>query len=131
MLESRSGVVLWLILTLITGGAFAAVWFVYWMIRDAGSSDPETYTARVVATPESPTQTRLSVSASREDWTLTLESWVQQELVENRTAKEASRGPLGASDIPGQISRLAELRAAEVISVEEFEEKKRDLLDRM
>ena len=52
MLESRSGLVLWLILTLITSGAFAAVWFIYWMIRDAGSSGGEIYTAKVVATPE-------------------------------------------------------------------------------
>jgi hypothetical protein len=131
MLESRSGVVLWLILTLITVGAFAAIWFFYWMIREAGSSDPEIYKARVVATPESPTQTRLSVSASREDWRQTLESWVQQELVENSVAKKASRGQPDASDIPGQISRLAELRDGGVITAEEFEEKKRDLLDRM
>src|SRR5215210_6619834 len=72
MLDSRSGTVLWLILTLITGGAFAAIWFVYYLIRDAGSSDGEVYMAKVVATPESPTQTRLSVSASRDDWTRTL-----------------------------------------------------------
>jgi hypothetical protein len=56
---------------------------------------------------------------------------VQQELVENSVAKKASRGQLDASDIPGQISRLAELRDGGVITAEEFEEKKRDLLDRM
>jgi hypothetical protein len=131
MLESRIGVVVWLILTLITVGVFAAIWFFYWMIREAGPSDPEIYKARVVATPESPTQTRVSVSASRGDWRQTLESWVQQELVENSVAKKASRGQLDASDIPGQISRLAELRDGGVITAEEFEEKKRDLLDRM
>jgi hypothetical protein len=123
--------ILFIILSLITSGAFFVAYGIYWLIREAGSFNPETYTASVVATPESPTKTWLSVTASREDWTQTLESWVQQELVENRAAKEASRGPLGASDIPGQISRLAELRAAGVISVEAFEEKKRDLLDRM
>jgi hypothetical protein len=115
MLESRSGIVMFIILTLITGGAFMAVWVVYWMIRDAGSSDPEIYSARVVATPDSPNRTQLSATASREDWTQTVESWVQQELVENSAAKENSREHLDASDIPGQISRLAELRDGGVI----------------
>ena len=100
MLESPGGIVLWIILSLITAGAFAAVWFLYWMIRDAaGGSGGEIYNARVVATPESPAQTRLSVSTSREDWTRTLESWVQQELVENKAARvppqaRTGKGPL-------------------------------------
>jgi Short C-terminal domain len=132
MLDSRRGVVMFIILTLITGGAFGVVWFIYWIIREAGASGPAIYTATVVATPESPNQTRLSVSASREDWRKTLESWVQKELVENRAAaKETSNEQPGASDIPGQIGHLAELRDGGVITAEEFEEKKRDLLGRM
>src|SRR5215204_2893887 len=80
MWESSGGIIMLLILSLITGGAFFAAYLIYWMIRDAGSSGPEIYTASVVATPESPTKTRLSVTTSREDWTQTLESWVRQEL---------------------------------------------------
>src|SRR5215213_8456235 len=105
------------------------------MIRETGSSGGEIYTAKVVATPEGPTQTRLSVSTSREDWARTLESWAQQELVENKAAKgplyEPSDSAGGPSDIPGQIERLAELRDAGVITAEDFDKKKRDLLDRM
>jgi hypothetical protein len=57
---------------------------------------------------------------------------VQKELVENRAAaKETSNEQPNASDIPGQIGRLAELRDRGVITAEEFEEKKRDLLGRM
>ena len=139
MTESRGGIILWLILSVITLGVFTVVWLFYTTIRDEISmirkdlsSVPKIYNAQVVATPESPTKTRLSVSASREDWRKTLESWVQQELVENRAAaKETSNEQPNASDIPGQIGRLAELRDRGVITAEEFEEKKRDLLGRM
>ena len=37
----------------------------------------------------------------------------------------------GQPDIPSQIQKLAELRDSRVISAEEFERKKKDLLDRM
>lgn len=37
----------------------------------------------------------------------------------------------GAADIPGQIRQLAELKDAGILTEEEFESKKRDLLDRM
>ncbi len=46
---------------------------------------------------------------------------IQRELVENRRAE----------DVPDQIRKLAELRDAGAITNEEFEEKKKDLLERM
>ena len=73
--------------------------------------------------------------------------WIQSELVQKTRAVEASlenpptpirEGPLyeptartESRDIPDQIRKLAELRDTGVISVEEFEAKKKDLLDRM
>jgi len=141
LFESIGGIVLILVLSLITAGAFLAAYVIYFMVRNLVSGDPAIYTARVVATPESSTQTQLLISASREDWERTLESWVQQELVENKAAKVPlqDKGPLfessdtagEARDIPKQLERLAELRDAGVITAEDFDKKKRDLLDRM
>jgi hypothetical protein len=48
------------------------------------------------------------------------------------SARAASGGGVSAPpDIPAQIRQLAELRDSGAITVEEFETKKRDLLDRM
>ena|SRR5215204_2993550 len=63
----------------------------------------------------------------------------QQKQEEKRLEDKVAQGPLynpsavdgGAVDIPNQIERLAELRDAGVITAEDFDEKKRDLLDRM
>jgi hypothetical protein len=131
--DSPGGILLALGLAIVTAGAFIPLYGIYWMLMD--SSSKSEYHAQVIATPESPTQTRLSISASREDWARTLESWAQQELVENKAAKgplyEPSDSAVGTGDIPRQIERLAELRDAGVITTEDFDEKKRDLLDRM
>ena len=88
MVESSGGRVLFLILSLITGGTFFGAYLIYLTISDTVSSAPPTHLARVVATAKSPTKTRLSVSASRGDWTRTLEGWVPQELVEHASAAE-------------------------------------------
>jgi hypothetical protein len=60
-------------------------------------------------------------------------------LATRRPTARTDKGPLyepsavdgRAGDIPSQIERLAELRDAGVITAEDFDEKKRDLLDRM
>jgi len=134
LIDSATGLLLLLVLSIITAGAFLAIYFIYYILMDTADSNKSNVLAkaRIVATVEKHNQTRLSVSASRKDWAQTLEGWVQRELVQNRAAAwGTSQEQQSASDVPEQIKKLAELRDARAISNEEFEAKKRDLLDRM
>ena len=143
--NSWGGLALLVGLSLITFGAFLVLYLCYWIVvvlLDEFELVPTTYTAELVATPVSPTQTTLRVTASRQDWQHTLESWVQKELVENQAAAvdpaeiEASEESTStarsvSTDIPEQIKKLAELRDSGAITEDEFERKKAELLDRM
>lgn len=66
--------------------------------------------------------------------------WIQEgdvarfsEFVRGSIGKQARVGgpPPRSADVPGQIARLAELRDGGILSPEEFEAKKRELLARM
>jgi hypothetical protein len=145
LFNSWGGLALLVGLSLVTFGAFLVLYLGYFVVvlfLDFAELVSMTYTAQVVATPEGPAQTKLQVTASRQDWQHTLESWVQKELVENQAAAgstaevEASEvahstAQSAATDIPEQIKKLAELRDSGVITDEEFERKKAELLDRM
>ncbi len=141
LLSTPSGILLVVLLSIVTAGAFIALYGLYWIMMEA--SNRSVYEAQITATPEGPNRTRLEVTASRQEWAQTLEQWIQEELVEKRAAADLEVPPDSAPqhglfhrpdsgpDIPEQIKRLADLRDSGAISAEEFEAKKRDLLDRM
>ena len=141
LFDSVSGILVLLVLSIITAGAFFAAYLIYYVLMDASSR--KMTEAQVVATPVGANRTRLEVTASRQEWAQTLEQWIQEELVEKSAAADLKVPPDSTSqhgffhrphsspDIPEQIKRLAELRDSGAISAEEFEAKKRDLLDRM
>ncbi len=115
---------------------------IFIFLDDVAELVQTTYKAEITAMPEGPARTRLQVRASRRDWQRTLDSWVQNELVENGAAavdpaeiegaqEEPSAAPPSQTDILEQIRKLDELRDAGVLSEEGFEAKKRELLDRL
>jgi hypothetical protein len=129
-------------LSLITLGAFLALYIVYVFIHiclDIAELIQSTYTAQIIVRPSGTGQAKVQTSASRLDWQQTLDSWVERELVENKAAAVdpaeivAPEEPTTteSTDIPEQIRKLGELRDAGVLTEEEFEAKKKDLLDRM
>ena len=141
LIDSAGGWVVLLGLTVVTFGAFLPIYFLYWLVF---RSNPTTKGAQVVASPEAPGMTRLQTTASRENYAQELDAWVQAELVENRAAALAEGPPaeLGSADAPragdpggtgaaDRIRELAELRDSGLITPEEFEAKKREILDRM
>jgi hypothetical protein len=146
LFNSWGGLALIAVLSLITVGAFLTLYLIYVIavifLSEIAELVQTTYTAQVVAVPAGPGRTQLQVSASRQDWQHTLESWVQKELVENQVAAvdsaeiESSEEPTStthsvSTGIPEQIKKLAELRDSRAITEEEFEAKKKDLLNRM
>ena len=154
LLDTPGGIVVSLILYVITFGAFMVahlIWFLLFGPRVVAQ-------VMVAADPIGEGATRLKVTARGKWGTSKLEyaepvvAWIQRELVENNAAaavealpqptpatdilaqvrdKLAPQRPAPLSDIPDQIRKLAQLRDAGAISNEEFEAKKRDLLDRM
>ena len=154
LLDTPGGIVVSLILYVVTFGAFMVAHLIWLLLFG-----PRVVAQVVVAAdPIGEGATRLKVTAQGKWGTSKLEyadpvvAWIQRELVENRaaTAVEALPPPAPATDIlaqvrdkltpqqpaprseiPDQIRKLAELRDAGAISNEEFEAKKRDLLDRM
>jgi hypothetical protein len=143
--NSWGGVALIAGLSLITLGAFLILYIVYvfiYICLEMAELIQATYTAQVIVRPSGAGQAKVQTSTSRLDWQQTLDSWVEKELVENKAAAvdppetSASEGlaPTEGSattDIPEQIRKLGELRDAGVLTEEEFEAKKKDLLDRM
>jgi len=124
------GVGAFLLLTIVTGGTFFLLW-VIWVIFLKEDFDPQ---VAVTADAVGPSQTRIVVKWQRRpELAPPVEEWVQRELVENRTAAPEPTATPGLTDqdIPEQIGRLAKLRDAGAITSEEFETKKRELLDRM
>ena len=79
-------------------------------------------------------QTRLYVISKDRRYARTLERWMKEELPAQAASIELSLSAAQdstATDIPEQIKKLAELRDQGILSAEEFEVKKTDLLDRM
>ena len=134
LIDSAGGIILLVLLSLITGGAFFVVWVLWALIRDAGDSDR----AQLLATAETPGTVRLTVTATNSKYGTTLSEWVQSELADNEAAavevileQSATNAQTNGGSIPDQIRQLAELRDAGAITSEEYEAKKADLLDRM
>src|SRR3712207_4720690 len=78
LFNSWGGLALLVGLSLVTFGAFLVLYLSYFLVvlfLDFAELVSMTYTAQVVATPEGPAQTKLQVTASRQDWQHTLESW--------------------------------------------------------
>jgi hypothetical protein len=139
------GCIVWLALFVVTLGVAIIVWL-FWII-----SEREDFLPKVVVTayPESPGVSKVTLTSEKKpEYAEPVAAWIQRELVEKTRAVEASqqtaptsrqeglatRQPTASTtsaDIPDQIRKLAELRDAGVISADEFENKKRDLLDRM
>ncbi len=114
-----------LALTILTLGAYLVAWL-FWIIVIR-----EPYRLSITLTAEPPGKTRLKVSASRKTDGEALEAWIQEELVEKQGAL-AYEAPVKPSlDTADQIRRLAELREQGILSSQEFETKKANLLDRM
>lgn len=118
-------------LTVVTGGLFLLVYWL-WRVEWQAEKIPR---ASVTATPETPHTTRLSLTADKQEWGETLANWIQRELVENNaaapvTVEGAQQEPV-ANNVPEQIKKLAELRDSGAITEEEFQAKKKDLLDRI
>jgi len=120
------------------------IYMVYWgLLKPVSETAPARGTAHVLVAQEG-TRTRLEVKANKPKYQRRLEEWVevkfptaQRVAPEEETPVVPEEPPLRVQavsqpgDIPDQIRKLAELRDTGVISVEEFETKKRDLLDRM
>ena len=142
---SPIGCIVWLALFVVTLGAAFLAWL-FWVLMER-----EAFLPRVVVTayPESPGVCKVTLASEKKpEYAEPVAAWIQRELVEKTSAVEApqqtpptpiqeglaTQQPTSSStggDIPEQIRKLAELRDAGVLSTEEFETKKRDLLDRM
>lgn len=138
------GCFVWLALFVVTLGAAIIVWLI-WVLFERQGILPQVV---VTAYTERPGVSRVTVTSEKKpEYAEPVVDWIQRELVQKTRAVEASQenpptpireGPLYeptartySGDIPDQIRKLAELRDTGIISVEEFEAKKRDLLDRM
>ncbi len=139
------GCILWILVALVSFGTALAVWLYWWFI-ERESFLPQ---VEVNAYPESFGVTRVTVRAEKPakkeetpEFTEPVAQWIQRELVENRRASERAPRrrrrrsstldrPAAPVDPAEQIRRLAELRDSGALTEEEFEAKKKDLLDRM
>lgn len=154
MLHSFSGTLMWCLLTLLTFGIFPWVYLAWVLLFRPPVIGRVDVTA--AATPATPHRTVVEVRAGPPEPGQPVEEWIQRELIENRAAAgmetpqstervdrlrrfvqnventaaqaEENRQP---SDVPDQIRKLADLRDTGALTDEEFEAKKKDLLDRM
>ena len=146
LFQSWGGLALIAGLSLITLGTFLVCYLIYLIIymflEDMAELIQTTYKAQVIASPAGTGRTKIQASASRPDWQRTLDSWIERELVENKAAavdpadlvapEEPSSTEVSANtDIPEQLRKLGQLRDSGVLTEEEFEAKKKDLLNRM
>ena len=128
-----------MVLSILTLG----IYFVYLNLKPASEIAPARGAAHVLVAREG-NRTRLDVRANKSKYQRRLEEWVEEKFPtaqrvapEEETPVLPEEPPLRVEafsqqgDIPDQIRKLAELRDTGVISVDEFETKKRDLLDRM
>jgi hypothetical protein len=124
------GCAVWLILGIVTFGAAILLWLMWWMF-ERDSILPQVV---VTAYPEGAGLSRVTVvSEKKPEYIEPLAEWIRRELVENRKAAEElpDLSDLPTNDIPDQIRKLDELRKAGIVSNEEFEAKKKELLNRM
>lgn len=147
--DSPSGLLVLLVLSLITASLFLWVYGLWTLLfRPAVEARVD-----VTATPIGMDKTKVTVEGITPEHTEPVETWIRRELVENRAGagieaspnftpfgngilaqvkeKLATQQPPPESTIPDQIRKLAELRDDGAITNEEFEAKKRSLLDRM
>lgn len=121
------GCMIWVALAVVTLGAAILLWLLWWMFERDGIL-PQVV---VTAYPEGTGMSRVTiVSDKKPEYAEPVIEWIQRELVVNKKATK-SLPDLPTKGIPGQIRALAELRDAGAITPEEFEAKKRDLLDRL
>jgi hypothetical protein len=91
----------------------------------------------VTAYPAGPGKSTVTVvSAKKPEYLRPLVEWMQREFVQKKSASgRLERHPSGHSsgdnNIPQQIRLLAKLRYEGAITEDEFESKKKDLLDRI
>lgn len=125
------GCVVWLLLFIVTLGAAILAWLA-WILWLRDDYVPAVY---VGAYPESTSLSRVTLSSKRKpEYLEPIAEWIQRELVEKRRAADSlleQRGSSKDDDIPAQIRKLGELRDAGVLTEDEFERKKSELLDRM
>lgn len=122
------GCLIWLVLFVVTAGTALVVW-IYWWLFERESILP---TVIVTAHLEEASRSRVTVvSKKRPEYAEPVVEWIQRELVEGKKAARVVQGQPAVGDIPDQIRRLAELRDTGILTEEEFESKKRDLLDKM
>ena len=76
-------------------------------------------------------QGRQSFSNIRRPLKVQNEIYRQMESNENRKFEAIGSGEFGSEDIPSQIEKLDQLRRRNIITAQEFEQKKGQLLDRM
>ncbi len=125
------GCLAWIALFVVTLGSGIVVWlFWFFLMRDE-------FVPRVViaAYPESSSVSRVTVTSERKpEYAEPVVEWIRHELVvKRRAAMETHQGrpTTSGEDIPAQLRKLGELRDAGVLTEDEFEAKKKDLLDRM
>lgn len=125
------GCLVWLLLFVVTLGSAILVWLA-WLAWFRDDSIPAVY---VGAYPESSSVSRVTVSSKQKpEYAEPIAEWIQRELVEKRRAADSlhdQRTVSNDDDIPAQIRKLGELRDAGVLTADEFERKKSELLDRM
>jgi hypothetical protein len=79
--DSFGGWMVFLILWLLTAGAFWILYLLWLLIRTEVSSGPA-YAATIIATPERDGRTRVTIQANRDDWQEALDSWLTREFPE-------------------------------------------------
>jgi hypothetical protein len=81
LFDSFGGWMVFLILWLLTAGAFWILYLLWLLIRTEVSSGPA-YAATIIATPERDGRTRVTIQANRDDWQEALDSWLTREFPE-------------------------------------------------
>jgi hypothetical protein len=119
------------------------IYFVYLNLKPASEVAPARGAAHVLVAQEG-NLTRLEVRANKPKYQRRLEEWVEEKfptaqrvapeeetpvIPEEPSLRVKAASPQG--DIPEQIEKLAKLKESGSITNEEFEAKKKDLLDRM
>lgn len=125
-------VLVWLSLFVITLSLAFFLWLVWMLLTAGGDRRPA---VSVAVYPESALLSRLTVSSKKKpEYAEPIIEWIQRELVEKRRAADSLQDPQpidNEDDIAAQIRELGEPRDAGLLTAEEFERKKAELLDRM
>jgi hypothetical protein len=120
------GCIFWVAFGVVTLGAAVLAWM-WWVMVERDGLLPQVV---VTAYPAGPGKSRVTVvSAKKPEYLTPLVEWMQREFVRNKSAAEHTVAD--DNGIPQQIRQLAKLRYDGTITDEEFESKKKDLLNRM